>query len=79
MPASSPLTMDAPGQSANTMNGAFRADLGAAVERLRGEREAVRGVIVTSAKDSFLAGGDLDELLTFGPNRPTPSSRPSNR
>ena len=63
------LTMDAPGQSANTMNGAFRADLGAAVERLRGEREAVRGVIVTSAKDSFLAGGDLDELLTFGPEQ----------
>ncbi|MEV1081283.1 3-hydroxyacyl-CoA dehydrogenase NAD-binding domain-containing protein [Streptomyces sp. NPDC050211] len=57
------LTLDDPGQRANTMNDAFRASLAAAVERLTAEKDTITGVIVTSAKDSFLAGGDLRQLI----------------
>lgn len=57
------LTLDDPGRRANTMNDALRASLAAAVERLTAEKDAITGVIVTSVKDSFLAGGDLRQLI----------------
>lgn len=57
------LVLDAPGRRANTMNDAFRASLAAVVERLVTGKNAITGVIVTSAKDSFLAGGDLRQLI----------------
>ncbi|MDM0066826.1 3-hydroxyacyl-CoA dehydrogenase NAD-binding domain-containing protein [Variovorax sp. J31P207] len=57
------LTIDMPGQSANTMNGAFRADYAAMAARLEAERESIAGVILTSAKKTFFAGGDLNSLL----------------
>ncbi|GAA2639075.1 3-hydroxyacyl-CoA dehydrogenase NAD-binding domain-containing protein [Paractinoplanes durhamensis] len=53
------LTIDDPDQSANTMNLAYAAAMTAAVDRLEAEREDVTGVIVTSAKTTFFAGGDL--------------------
>jgi 3-hydroxyacyl-CoA dehydrogenase / enoyl-CoA hydratase / 3-hydroxybutyryl-CoA epimerase len=53
------LTMDDPDQSANTMNQAYVAAMTAAVDRLEAERDDVTGVIVTSAKPTFFAGGDL--------------------
>jgi 3-hydroxyacyl-CoA dehydrogenase/enoyl-CoA hydratase/3-hydroxybutyryl-CoA epimerase len=56
------LTFDDPNQSANTMNAACRASLVAAVDRLEDERDRITGVIVTSAKKTFFAGGDLNEL-----------------
>ncbi len=61
------LTLDNPGKSANMMNTAFRAALEQAVERLEAEREDIRGVIVTSAKKTFLAGGDLAAILALEP------------
>ncbi|MGK5631604.1 3-hydroxyacyl-CoA dehydrogenase NAD-binding domain-containing protein [Streptomyces sp. URMC 123] len=61
------LVLDDPRQSANTMNAAFIASLEAAVDRLEAERDTVRGVIVTSAKKSFFAGGDLRDLSAVGP------------
>ncbi|NJP65776.1 3-hydroxyacyl-CoA dehydrogenase NAD-binding domain-containing protein [Streptomyces spiramenti] len=61
------LTMDAPGRTANTMDAAFVTALTAAADRLEGERDTVRGIIVTSAKETFFAGGDLDELIAAGP------------
>ncbi len=57
------LTIDMPGQSANTMNPAFRAALEVAVERLVAERDRIKGVVLTSAKKTFFAGGDLNHLL----------------
>ena len=57
------LTIDDPNQNANTMNETYRASMEAAVNRLAGEIENVRGVIVTSAKKTFFAGGDL-KLMT---------------
>ncbi|WP_370937363.1 3-hydroxyacyl-CoA dehydrogenase NAD-binding domain-containing protein [Amycolatopsis sp. cg13] len=61
------LTMDDPGQSANTANEAFAESFRNAVDRLVSEKDSVSGVVVTSAKKTFFAGGDLNELLTFGP------------
>ncbi|QDQ26193.1 3-hydroxyacyl-CoA dehydrogenase [Chitinimonas arctica] len=59
------LTFDAVGEKTNTLNAAFRADLAAAVARLAEERAQLRGVILTSAKRSFLSGGDLNELIAI--------------
>ncbi|HWE14377.1 MAG TPA: 3-hydroxyacyl-CoA dehydrogenase NAD-binding domain-containing protein, partial [Solirubrobacteraceae bacterium] len=56
------LTLDDPSQSANTMNAAYQASMKATVERLEAEREGITGVIITSAKKTFFAGGDLHEL-----------------
>jgi 3-hydroxyacyl-CoA dehydrogenase/enoyl-CoA hydratase/3-hydroxybutyryl-CoA epimerase len=56
------LTLDDPNQSANTMNAAYAASMGATVARLEAEREEIKGVVITSAKKTFFAGGDLNDL-----------------
>src|SRR3954469_17551308 len=56
------LTLDDPSQSANTMNAAYAASMLATVERLEAEKDTVRGVVITSAKKTFFAGGDLNDL-----------------
>ena len=61
------LTLDDPNHSANTMNAAFRASLGATVDRLESEKDSITGVVVTSAKRTFFAGGDLNELTRVTP------------
>ncbi|MCI0384514.1 3-hydroxyacyl-CoA dehydrogenase NAD-binding domain-containing protein [Streptomyces sp. CNQ085] len=63
------LTLDDPAQSANTMNAAFAVSLASVADRLEAERESVRGVIVTSAKKTFFAGGDLNDLLAVRPEQ----------
>ncbi|NYH44673.1 3-hydroxyacyl-CoA dehydrogenase/enoyl-CoA hydratase/3-hydroxybutyryl-CoA epimerase [Micromonospora jinlongensis] len=57
------LTLDDPDQSANTMNRAYAASMSAVLDRLEAERDDVTGVIVTSAKSTFFAGGDLPEMI----------------
>jgi 3-hydroxyacyl-CoA dehydrogenase / enoyl-CoA hydratase / 3-hydroxybutyryl-CoA epimerase len=61
------LTLDDPAARANTMNEAFGRSLRAAVDRLEAERETIRGVVVTSAKSTFFAGGDLNRLIAVTP------------
>ncbi|AXK32571.1 3-hydroxyacyl-CoA dehydrogenase [Streptomyces armeniacus] len=61
------LVLDDPAQSANTMNEAFQTSLTEVADRLEAERDSVRGVIVTSAKKTFFAGGDLRELIRARP------------
>src|SRR3954447_10905103 len=56
------LTIDDPNQSANTMNAAFGESLLATVERLEAEKDDIKGVVITSAKKTFFAGGDLNDL-----------------
>jgi len=56
------LTLDDPNQSANTMNAAYIESMGATVDRLQAERDSIRGVVITSAKKTFFAGGDLNDL-----------------
>ncbi|WP_434347089.1 3-hydroxyacyl-CoA dehydrogenase NAD-binding domain-containing protein [Myxococcus virescens] len=57
------LTLDDPNQSANTMNAAYLKSMRATVDRLVKEKDTVTGVILTSAKKTFFAGGDLKDLL----------------
>nr|WP_279322462.1 enoyl-CoA hydratase-related protein [Rhodothermus marinus] len=54
------LTMDMPGRSANVINEALAEALAAALDRLEQEKDAISGVILTSAKPTFLAGADLE-------------------
>ncbi|MEV8146448.1 3-hydroxyacyl-CoA dehydrogenase NAD-binding domain-containing protein [Specibacter sp. NPDC078709] len=61
------LTMDDPNQSANTMNSDYIASMQAVVERLAAEKERISGVVLTSAKKTFFAGGDLKDLVTATP------------
>jgi 3-hydroxyacyl-CoA dehydrogenase/enoyl-CoA hydratase/3-hydroxybutyryl-CoA epimerase len=61
------LTLDDPNQSANTMNAAYAASIQATIDRLEAERDEITGVIITSAKKTFFAGGDLNDLKTATP------------
>ncbi|WP_136419893.1 3-hydroxyacyl-CoA dehydrogenase NAD-binding domain-containing protein [Herbaspirillum sp. ST 5-3] len=63
------LTIDMPGQPVNTMNAAFQQALADTVARLEKERDAIKGVIITSGKDTFFAGGDLRELIAIPADR----------
>jgi 3-hydroxyacyl-CoA dehydrogenase/enoyl-CoA hydratase/3-hydroxybutyryl-CoA epimerase len=63
------LVLDDPDQSANTMNQAFKTSLTAVADRLEAERDSVRGVIFTSAKKTFFAGGDLKDMIQVGPGQ----------
>ena len=56
------LTLDDPNQSANTMNAAYKASMAATVDRLEAEKDDIAGVVITSAKKTFFAGGDLRDL-----------------
>ncbi|MDW5595789.1 enoyl-CoA hydratase-related protein [Conexibacter stalactiti] len=56
------LTLDDPARSANTLNGTFTTALGAALERLEAERAGIAGVVLCSAKRTFIAGGDLLDM-----------------
>ncbi|HAG92961.1 MAG: 3-hydroxyacyl-CoA dehydrogenase [Pseudomonadales bacterium] len=60
------LTMDAPGQSANTMNETYKTSMDECIDRLEKE-ENLAGVVLTSAKKTFFAGGDLNELVKATP------------
>ncbi|CBL46623.1 3-hydroxyacyl-CoA dehydrogenase [gamma proteobacterium HdN1] len=60
------LTMDMPGQSANTMNAAFTEAFDGVLTRLEKE-EKLAGVVVASAKKTFFAGGDLNDLIKVTP------------
>jgi 3-hydroxyacyl-CoA dehydrogenase/enoyl-CoA hydratase/3-hydroxybutyryl-CoA epimerase len=61
------LTMDDTAQATNTMNALFARSLQATVDRLEAERDHITGVIVTSSKPTFFAGGDLQALMESGP------------
>ncbi|RZG87264.1 3-hydroxyacyl-CoA dehydrogenase [Acinetobacter sp. WCHAc060033] len=60
------LTMDSPNQSANTMNADFQKALTETVEKFKAD-SGVTGVIFRSAKKTFFAGGDLDDLIQARP------------
>ncbi|HEY1595913.1 MAG TPA: 3-hydroxyacyl-CoA dehydrogenase, partial [Thermoleophilaceae bacterium] len=61
------LILDDPEQSANTMNAAYAASIKATVERLEAEKDAIAGVVITSAKKTFFAGGNLNDLKRVTP------------
>ncbi len=66
------LLIDAPNEPVNTLNAAFQADLGNAIDRLEAERDGLKGVIITSGKSTFFAGGDLRALIAVTPDTAAP-------
>ena len=64
------LTLDSPNQSANTMNADFRIALENIVSKLKSETD-ISGIIFKSAKKTFFAGGELDELIQAQPEHAT--------
>ncbi|SEB59146.1 Enoyl-CoA hydratase/carnithine racemase [Paramicrobacterium humi] len=62
------LTLDDPDSPVNVMNDAYIAAMGETLDRLEAERESLTGVILTSAKRSFSAGGDLATLRAADPS-----------
>ena len=63
------VTLDAAGKSANTMTTTWLAAMYELLDQLRTEPELL-GVVLTSAKKTFFAGGDLDDILA---NEQTPT------
>ncbi len=63
------LTIDMPGQSANTMNADFRKALQTTTQKIQQDKETITGIIITSAKKTFFAGGDLNEIITVSPDQ----------
>jgi 3-hydroxyacyl-CoA dehydrogenase/enoyl-CoA hydratase/3-hydroxybutyryl-CoA epimerase len=49
----------------NKLDAHFRHDLHQIIDHLKGERETIQGIILTSGKSTFFAGADLEELLTY--------------
>ncbi|MFD3706397.1 3-hydroxyacyl-CoA dehydrogenase NAD-binding domain-containing protein [Nocardia sp. NPDC058658] len=62
------LTIDDPSQGANTMNDAYITSMAATVDRLEAEKDDITGVVITSGKKTFFAGGDLKNMMTVGPD-----------
>ena len=63
------LTIDQPGKSVNPMDAAYADAMGAALDRLEAERDDIAGVVLTSGKETFFAGGDLEMLAAVTPDR----------
>ncbi|MET0453776.1 MAG: 3-hydroxyacyl-CoA dehydrogenase NAD-binding domain-containing protein [Mycobacterium sp.] len=61
------LTLDDPTGSANVMNEHYQQSMAKAVERLEAEKDSITGVVITSAKKTFFAGGDLKGMIKLGP------------
>ena len=61
------LTLDDPTGSANVMNEHYAESMHNAVERLVAEKDSITGVVITSAKKTFFAGGDLKGMIQAQP------------
>jgi 3-hydroxyacyl-CoA dehydrogenase/enoyl-CoA hydratase/3-hydroxybutyryl-CoA epimerase len=57
------ITLDNPDKSANVVNLKFGEAFRSTIERLQAEKDSIRGIIITSAKETFLAGADIDEMF----------------
>src|SRR5882757_4099407 len=63
------LTMDDPAGSANTMNAAWVESVTKVNDRLEAEKATITGVVITSAKKTFFAGGNLNEIISTTPDQ----------
>lgn len=62
------LTLDDPTGSANVMNDHYKQSMHNTVEKLVAEKDSITGVVITSAKKTFFAGGDLKSMINTGPD-----------
>ena len=61
------LTFDEPGSPVNTMCLQWQQDLSEAVQQVRKDLEAIRGIVLASAKKTFFAGADLKGTMRLKP------------
>ena len=61
------VVLDDPNAKVNTMNDYFKVGLEEAIEWLEANVDDITGVVITSAKKTFFAGGDLNKLRTADP------------
>lgn len=61
------LTFDDPDARVNTMSPQWKHDVSEAIDRLVADRDALRGVVIASAKPVFLAGADLKVVQDHQP------------
>lgn len=57
------LTLDTQGRSANIINRSFGTSFKQILEQLQKEKDTIKGIIITSAKETFMAGADIDEMF----------------
>ncbi len=62
------VTMDMSGP-VNAMNDEYIELMSATIDRLEAEREDIAGVVLTSAKKTFFAGGDIKNMLKAVPGQ----------
>ncbi|OUR68313.1 3-hydroxyacyl-CoA dehydrogenase [Bermanella sp. 47_1433_sub80_T6] len=65
------LTIDLPGQSANIMNKTFNDAFKEIALRVEQEIDSISGIIIASAKKTFFAGGNLNDLIKVQPEHAT--------
>lgn len=58
------VTLDNPGKSANIINAAFADALYKVIQELK-NTNSIKGIILTSAKSTFMSGGDLEYLYNL--------------
>ncbi len=61
------LTFDEPGSPVNTMCLQWQDDLNEVTARMIKEQEAIRGIVLASAKSTFFAGADLKAVMRLQP------------
>jgi 3-hydroxyacyl-CoA dehydrogenase / enoyl-CoA hydratase / 3-hydroxybutyryl-CoA epimerase len=61
------LTFDEPGSPVNTMCAQWQEDLTAAVRQVLADKDAIRGIVLASAKTTFFAGADLKGTMRLKP------------
>jgi len=61
------VTFDEPGSAVNTMSLQWQVDMNELVAQLLADKNALRGVILCSAKTTFFAGADLKGLMRSKP------------
>lgn len=63
------LTLDDPTGSANVMNEHYSESMHNTVAKLVAEKDSITGVVITSAKKTFFAGGDLKSMIQITPEQ----------
>ena len=61
------LTFDEPGSPVNTMCLQWQDDLTAAAAQVLKDKDAIRGIVLASAKSTFFAGADLKAVMRLTP------------
>ncbi len=62
------ITFDEPGSPVNTMCAQWQTDMSALAQQVQADRDAIRGLLLTSAKSTFFAGADLKGVMRLKPS-----------